>query len=223
MSNILEPVLSTVLIDMINAQNEANLRSAQLAEKYFSPDQELDIIQFFDVPNATIKNFTLDMKFALGNSIHPLGGQKEEEVKVYIERSVENIVNLCLSKYDLFDSERGVIKSAIFRLWRKEKVSLSEVNKEKEDGIITDIKNELDKLKQEIYLLAEHEIKFSQHEDISDLKAIFNVSDLKNYNGDIMCSIIINAEVTGLKSGFKDEFEHVDGVLTRKRKIYMMG
>ena len=66
--DILESLVQTILLDLTEAQHYSNERSAQLAAKYIDNsivDGHPEPLQFFPVPNSSIKAFDFSLSFAL--------------------------------------------------------------------------------------------------------------------------------------------------------------
>lgn len=204
--NILESVLATILLDMIKAQNQANCYSAQLALDYTGKDKEIPLLEFFDVPNAIIKSFDFELKFGLESVGSPIGGEMSNKLSELIKSSLNEFVQRCMESYRLPAGSEKELKGFIASLWRDNgDAASSKLSFEPEPKLIEDSNDFIIALKNKVKSLTDSELFLEQNERTPGLRAVLNVSDLNSYNGDMLCSINVNAEIAGMKAGFYEE------------------
>jgi len=222
-SNILESVLSTILVDMINAQNQANIRSAQLAEEYVGQNKTVELLQFFDVPSANIKSFDFELKFGLESTGSPIGKKMSNKLSELISHSLQEFVQACMEKYKLPIGSDEELKKFIGYQWKGGSKKSAGLSFEHDPKIINDSNKFIITLKKNIKSLTDSELFLDEKERAPGLKAILNVSDLNSYNGDMLCSINVKAEIAGMKAGFADKTEGEGSEKETKRKIFLVG
>lgn len=223
MSDILEPVLTTILLDMINAQNRANIRSAQLALEYTSRDKEAELLGFFDVPSAIIKSFDFELKFGLESTGSPIGGEVSDKLSALIERELNGFVQQCMKNYQLPNGSEEQVKHLIAALWKGEgDKAASRLGFEQAPKITDDANDFIATLRRDIAALTDSELFLDAEERTRGLKAVLNVSDLNSYNGDVLCAINVNVEFAGMKAGFRETFTEEGEPKESARRIFLM-
>lgn len=223
MSDILEPVLTTILLDMINAQNQANIRSAQLALEYTSGDKEAGLLEFFDVPSAIIKSFDFELKFGLESAGSPIAGEMGNKLSALIERALNGFVQQCMKNYQLPVGSEEQLKHLIAALWKGEGGKAApRLGFEPAPKLMDDANDFMATLKREIKALTDSELFLDPEERTQGLKAVLNVSDLNSYNGDVLCAINVNVEFAGMKAGFMETFTKEGEPKEPARKIFLM-
>lgn len=224
MSNILKPVLSAILIDMINAQNQANIRSAQIAELYVGNDAKEPLLQFFDVPSANIKSFDFELKFGLETTDSLIGSNVGKELSELIDSEVNGFILTFSQLHKLSTKQNDDVKQLISSLWNEEaKSSNIPSHLAENQQLISEVKLFIKELKQSIQNITGSAPLIDKKSETLGLKAVLDVNELNPYKGDILCSINVNAEIAGMKAGFKDETTHEEGKPQTHRKIYLAG
>lgn len=224
-SSILETVLKTILIDIINAQNTANIRSAQLAKEYMGQGNEGKLLKFFDVPSANIKSFDLELKFGLESvTENPLSDEMSLNISELIRNSLDEFVTRCKEKYKLPTGTEDELKDLISSLWKGEKGDESiKLNIQPDSNLIADSNRFIKTLKNKINSLTDSKLFLNEKKNTPGLKAVLNVSELNSYDGEILCSININAEMSGMKAGFVDTISEKGSHKETNRKIFLAG
>lgn len=223
MSDILELVLTNILEDMINAQNQANICSAHLAQEYRGEKRKEELLEYFDIPCANIKSFDFELKFGLESDTSLLGEEMSYKISNLIRKALSEFIQGCTEKYKLPAGSEEGLQGFISSLWsgKGDKTS-SALSFEPEPKLIDDCNNFIATLKKEIKSLTDSELFLDKNEKTSGLKAILKISELSSYNGDLLCSISVKAEIIGMKAGYMDKTTDKVGSTETKRKIYLV-
>jgi len=66
-NSILEKLVANILLELLEAQNASNKASARLAENYLNAKgkDKVPNLEYFPIPNSSIKAFDFELKFAL--------------------------------------------------------------------------------------------------------------------------------------------------------------
>ncbi|MGI2111646.1 hypothetical protein ACRN9C_20030 [Shewanella frigidimarina] len=223
MSKILESILSAILIDMIEAQNQANIYSAHIVENYVGLSSKEDLLQFFEIPIANIKSFDLDLKFGLEQTESLIGKGVSKKIATLIDSTVEKFILSSLSKYELQVEDSDDLKTLISLMWNGKSENLVKPPKfQNKEGLMDEIQELVNLLRESVSYAADSEPLLVDNKNGSGLKAIFSINDLNSFKGDILCSINIKAEMAGMKAGFADEISN-DDEKTKNRKIFLVG
>ncbi|WOI35766.1 hypothetical protein R1T43_11030 [Alteromonas sp. CI.11.F.A3] len=224
MSDILESVLSSILIDMINAQNQANIRSADIAESYVGLNRKHELLQYFAVPTANIKSFDFELKFGLEQTDSLIGEGMSKELSELIHSELKAFIQSSLQHHQLPIEDADALKAFISSIWKRDETippaSLKFQNNKK---LIDDIRQFIKSLQQLVHDFSESKPLLEVNESNSGLKALLTISDLNSYNDDILCSINVKAEVAGMKAGYADKVGAEGGDENSKRKIFLAG
>jgi hypothetical protein len=222
-SDILELVLTNILEDMINAQNQANICSAHLAQEYRGEKRKEELLEYFDIPCANIKSFDFELKFGLESATSPLGSEMSHKLTELIKNALNEFIQRCTEKYKLPAGSEEELKGFISSHWNgKGDKTSSALSFEPEPKLIDDCNNFITTLKKEITSLTDSELFLDKNERTSGLRAILKISDLSSYNGDLLCSISVKAEIIGMKAGYADKTIEKGSSTETKRKIYLV-
>lgn len=85
---ILEQLVEHILLELLEAQNASNEASAKLAESYLrngKNGEKIPNLEFFPVPNSSIKAFDFSLRFGLEN----IGFILSEEVKLELNNLID--------------------------------------------------------------------------------------------------------------------------------------
>ncbi|CAD5275213.1 conserved hypothetical protein [Alteromonas sp. 38] len=224
MSDILESVLSSILIDMINAQNQANIRSADIAESYVGLNRKHELLQYFDVPTANIKSFDFELKFALEQTDAVIGEGMSKALSDLIHSELQAFIQSSLQHHQLPNEDADALKAFISSIWKRDKtVPPTSLKFQSNKKLIDDIQQFIKSLKQLVHDFGESKPLIEENESNSGLKALLTINDLNSYNNDILCSINVKAEVVGMKAGYADKKGAEGADENLKRKIFLAG
>ena len=227
-NSILEGLVEHILLELLAAQNASNEASAQLAERYLNPESAKDVpnLEFFPVPNSSIKAFDFNLKFALKDIGIVLTAEVIKKINELIERiwdmllqnltdqgtilerrrdsllQEKPILDFAAIKDKAIDKpakqesiasflEEEIIKTLVAQLPRRTRRRKVEISK----AIIPlDIRRQLNEIL--------FQSKQQQEIPLPDVKAVFDLGQLNQASGEIICEINVHVEMRNFDSAY---------------------
>ena len=240
--SLLEGLVEKILLDLLAAQDASNKASAKLAERYLNPKPEEKIpnLEFFPVPNSSIKSFDFSLKFLLKDLGIILRGDAKSKIEAFISNFWESLLESLFQKKlvtqdervslsanspqidlnTIFDREIELTETTLSALCLKE-IILQFINHlperiKTENTILEDILLETD-LKDSLNEILFQSSAHQQH-TVSDMKAVFDLNQLNNASKEVICSINVYVEMRNFDSAYYNAVDK-GGNTTGKRTI----
>lgn len=213
-----EDVIQQILIDLAEAQHASNIKSAELAQIYKS--NTIPFLEFFNVPNSSIKSFNLNLKFGLEDFVALFSDKLQGYLNDLIHESWNDLlfqlsndqmisddefmemknINPLISFDVINDSLNKVQWPVVIRQAIIDGFSgaLKHQSSDKFQTIIDSITQQLD---ERIPLLLQQIIP-ANHLYGSDVSAVFDLNRLNNLGDNVICQINVNVDMDYLKWGF---------------------
>lgn len=229
-NSVLEKLVEYILLELLEAQNTSNEKSALLAENYKSKGPKVPNLEFFPVPNSSIKAFDFKLKFALKDIGVILTDDTLSKINVLIEESwivyltqlvnegviieerkkkyLKQLPTIDLSTFKSEISEKDNTDKTIASLLAKEIELAFEnaVNKKSFWGGSSKLSTQslsylnLEEKINQILFNSEKE----QDIPLTDFKAVFDLNQLNSVTEDIVCSINVHVEMRNFESAYYD-------------------
>ncbi|MFY7741606.1 MAG: hypothetical protein ACOVQR_03090 [Flavobacterium sp.] len=227
--SVLEKLVEYILLELLEAQNISNIASAKLAEKYYEPKLEEEVVpnlEFFPVPNTSIKSFDFALKFALkdigviltDDVLLQLNQLIEETWELFLKQLVEEgsiieerkkklllqrpLVNLSKIKGKITEQEKQDLTIASFLEREILQAFELSINKKSFWGgnskLVSPFSYPLH-LEERINQLLFHS-KDEQTIPLNDFKAVFDLKQLNDITDDIICSVNVQVEMRNFES-----------------------
>lgn len=231
-NSVLEKLVEYILLELLEAQNASNEASARLAENYNSDHPKVPNLEYFPVPNSSIKAFDFKLKFAL------------QDIGVILtDDAISKIDDLILEKWELFlnnlvdnkfiigERKNALLKEPPIIDLKNIKGDLVDKEDDKENTIASFLEKEILtafiehlpksqklwgkkeaisksymglNLKEQINRILFNSKK-KQEIPLSDFKAVFDVNQLNDITEDIVCSINVHVEMRNFESAYHDK------------------
>ena len=227
-NSVLEKLVEYILLELLEAQNTSNEKSARLAENYKSSGPRVPNLEFFPIPNSSIKAFDFKLKFALKDIGVVLTDDALSKINILIEESwvlyltqlvnegiiIEERKNKYLKQLPTIDltefkskiSEKDKSDKSISSILEKEILLAFEtsVNKKSFWGVTNKVStHNISSLNLEEKI---NQILFNSDKEqeipLTDFKAVFDLNQLNNITEDIVCSINVHVEMRNFESAY---------------------
>ncbi|WP_299223906.1 hypothetical protein [uncultured Psychroserpens sp.] len=228
-NSVLEKLVEYILLELLEAQNASNEASAKLAENYSSDDPKVPNLEYFPIPNSSIRAFDFALKFALKDIGVILTDDAISKINDLIIETWELYLNN-LVNYNVIieDRKKALLKQIPIVDLRRFKSDITEKDDAEEESIASLIEKEIllaflaqlpkrrwgkkEALAKSSFALNLKEkinqILFSSKREqeipLSDFKAVFDINQLNDITEDIVCSINVHVEMRNFESAYHD-------------------
>ncbi|WP_258098252.1 hypothetical protein [Marinoscillum pacificum] len=236
--DILEKLVKQILIDLIEAQNQANIKSAKLAKDYF--DHKVENLQYFGVPNSLVKSFDFTLKFMFEDLVNMFNEKTKSQFKQLIKSNWRTFVLQLLDQEIIQESDLAQKLKAVPDI----SINVDQLEPQDEDLLETISsylikqleahaqhliesqkcsfsKENSESLKNEVQQIIDP-VNIQESASSEKKKMVIDLNQLNKMDQSMICEIKVHADMQTLKWGYSEKFEDPDHEKDQKRMKFLV-
>lgn len=234
-NSILEGLVEHILLELLVAQNASNEASAKLADKYLKSEKKekhIPNLEFFPVPNSSIKAFDFELKFGLKDIGIVLSDKTISEINQLIAEAWKLLLESLSNEGAILNRRKESLMQRTPTLDLKTLETEGIDNKNMQQYNISSFleKNIIQLLVESLPrrtrrnkeaitkgIIAIHlktkindvifNSKKEQSLSLPDVKAVFDLEKLNNATGQVICSINVHVEMRNFDSAYYNDID----------------